>query len=114
MAIVGWHLFRVTRNTDLKLELGGDGDEAEDLLELIQEEVRNRKFGEVVRLEVHLSMPQAIRTLLLEELNAADEGEGLPLTEADLFEVTGPLDIADLAEIAGLDAPALKDPPSRR
>ncbi|MBK6495557.1 MAG: polyphosphate kinase 1 [Gemmatimonadetes bacterium] len=109
--IVGWHLFRVTRNTDLKLELGDDSDEAEDLLSLIQEEVRNRKFGEVVRLEVHKSMPQPIRTLLLEELNEADAGEGLPLTEADLFEVTGPLDLSDLMVISAIDAPALKDLP---
>lgn len=110
--ILGWHLFRITRNTDLNLESGqGASDEAEDLLEQIQEEVRNRKFGEVVRLEVHKSMPASLRTLLLEEFNEAHEGEGLPLTDEDIFEVSGPLDGNDLAVIAGLDFPALKDTP---
>ena len=110
--ILGWHLFRITRNTDLNLELGpGASDEAEDLLSLIQEEVRNRKFGEVVRLEVHKSMPTSLRTRLLEEFNDADAGEGLPLTEDDVFEVSGPLDGGDFAALAALDFPALKDPP---
>ena len=108
--IAGWHLFRITRNTDLNLELGG-GDEAEDLLELIQEEVSNRKFGEVVRLEVHASMPAELRRRLIEEFNDADAGEGLALTEEDVFEVSGPLDANDLATIAALDIPALHDPP---
>ncbi len=110
--ISGWHLFRVTRNTDLNLEIGrGQNDDADDLLALIQEEVRNRKFGEVVRLEVHESMPKWLRRLLLEEFNEADAGEGLPLSEDDIFEVPGLLDAADLAAIANLDFPELKDPP---
>lgn len=110
--ISGWHLFRVTRNTDLNLEIGrGQNDEADDLLALIQEEVRNRKFGEVVRLEVHESMPKWLRRLLLEEFNEADAGEGLPLAEEDIFEVPGLLDAADLTTIANLDFPGLKDPP---
>jgi polyphosphate kinase len=112
VTIVGWHLFRITRNTDLNLELGGGaGDEAEDLLELILEEVSNRKFGEVVRLEVHASMPQALRTRLIEEFNDADAGEGLRLTKDDVFEVSGPLGAIDLASFATLDFPALRDPP---
>jgi polyphosphate kinase len=112
VTIVGWHLFRITRNTDLNLELGGGpGDEAEDLLELIQEEVSNRKFGEVVRIEVHASMPGELRTRLIEEFNDADAGEGLPLTGDDVFEVQGPLDASDLSSIAALDIPALRDPP---
>ena len=110
--IAGWHLFRVTRNTDLNLELGGGaGDEAEDLLELIQEEVSNRKFGEVVRLEVQASMPQMLRNRLLAEFNAADAGEGLRLTKEDLFEVAGLLGAVDLAPIAALEFPALRDAP---
>ena len=109
--IGGWHLFRITRNTDLNLEIGrGPNDEADDLLALIQEEVRNRKFGEVVRLEVHESMPRWVRRLLLEEFNEADAGEGLPLSDDDIFEVPGLLDAADLATIANLDIPDLRDP----
>ncbi|MEO5798825.1 MAG: polyphosphate kinase 1 [Gemmatimonadales bacterium] len=110
--IVGWHIFRITRNTDLNLELGPlASDDAEDLLSLIQEEVQNRRFGEVVRLEVHKSMPAALRTRLIEEFNEADAGEGLPLTEDDVFEVSGPLDGSQFASIAALDFPVLKDPP---
>jgi polyphosphate kinase len=112
ITIVGWHLFRITRNTELNLELGGgSGDEAEDLLELIQEEVSNRKFGEVVRLEVHPSMPQALRDRLIEEFNDADAGEGLRLTKDDVFEVSGPLGTVDLAPLATLEIPELRDPP---
>jgi polyphosphate kinase len=110
--ILGWHLFRITRNSDLNLDLGqGDNDEADDLLDLIQEEVRNRKFGEVVRLEVHKSTPESVRQLLMEEFNEAHPGEGLPLTADDVFEVHGLLDPSDLFGIAAIDLPALKDPP---
>ena len=55
--ILGWYTFRITRNTDLQID---DGDEADDLLSLIQEEVRNRRFAEVVRIEVHASMPASL------------------------------------------------------
>ncbi len=111
VAIVGWHMFRITRNTDLNLEIGGPSDEAEDLLELIQEEVRNRRFGEVVRLEVDAAMPRELRARLIEEFNEADAGEGLPLTEDDVFDVRGPLGAIDLATIAALDVPTLHDAP---
>jgi len=112
VTLVGWHLFRITRNTDLTLETGqGDLDEADDLLELIQEEVKSRRFGEVVRLEVHASMPEAVRTLLIEEFNEAHAGEGLALGPADVFEVEGLLDATDLLAIAALEVPALRDEP---
>jgi polyphosphate kinase len=110
--ITGWHLFRITRNTDMTLETGqGELDEADDLLELIQEEVRSRRFGEVVRLEVHASMPGTIRKLLIEEFNEDHPGEGLALTEADVFEMAGILDATDLHALAALDYPALHDEP---
>ncbi len=112
VTIMGWHLFRITRNTDLNLEMsGGPGDDAEDLLELIQEEISNRRFGEVVRLEVHASTPPWVRQKLIAELNDADAGVGLPLTLDDVFEVEGLLDATDLAAIAALDHPELRDPP---
>lgn len=109
--ILGWHAFRITRNTDLNLEVGGGPrDEADDLLELIQEQLANRRFGEVVRLEVHESMPPWLRRLLIEELSEDQAGEGLPLTEEDIFAVKGPLDTGGLSAIAELDFPALHDP----
>src|SRR5690606_25909149 len=112
VTLVGWHLFRITRNTDMTLETGqGDLDEADDLLELIQEEVKSRRFGEVVRLEVHTSMPATLRELLIEEFNEDHAGEGLALTTDDVFAVDGLLDATDLMTIASLDLPALHDPP---
>ncbi len=105
--ILGCYPFRITRNTDLEI----DPDEADDLLALIQEEVRNRRFAEVVRLEVHPGMPESLRQLLIEELNADQDSEGLPLTIQDVFEVCGLLDATDLMTIAGLEIPELRDPP---
>ena len=60
MEIVEHHLFRVTRNADLSIE----EDEAPDLLMAIEEELRRRRFGKVVRLEIERSMPSATRNLL--------------------------------------------------
>ena len=106
--IVGWHTFRITRNTDLEIEQG----EAEDLLSLMQEEVRNRRFAEVVRIEVHASMPQHLRDLLLAEFNEEQQDEpALPLGPADVYETEGLLDTADLLSLTTIDLPALKDPP---
>lgn len=106
--ILNWHTFRITRNTDLQID---SDEEADDLLLLIQEEVRNRKFGEVVRLEVHASMPTSLRQLLLEEFSAEQELPAAPLTHADVYETAGLLDTADLMQIAALDIPALRDAP---
>src|SRR5690606_18180176 len=83
----------------------------DDLLELIEEGVQERRFGEIVRVEVHVSMPSALREQLLIELNIADDGEGLPLTMADVFEVYGPLDLTALMHLADLDEPSLKEAP---
>ncbi len=105
--ILGWYTFRITRNTDLQID---HGDEAEDLLSLIQEEVRNRRFAEVVRIEVHASMPPSLRELLLMEFSEQQDPPGRPLTTDDLYEVTGLMDTADLATLASLDVPALRDP----
>ncbi len=103
--ILGAYPFRITRNTDLEI----DPDEADDLLALIQEEVRNRRFAEVVRLEVDPAMPESLRQLIVAELNA-DQEEGLPLTPQDIFEVRGLLDSADLLTMASLEIPELRDP----
>jgi polyphosphate kinase len=106
--ILGWYTFRISRNTDLQLD---DSDEAEDLLSLIQEEVRNRRFAEVVRIEVHASMPESLRQLLLAEFNDEEDQGGAPLTRDDMYEVMGLLDTADLLSLANLDIPELHDPP---
>jgi polyphosphate kinase len=106
--ILGCHPFRITRNTDFEV----DHDEAEDLLSTIQEEVRNRRFGAVVRLEVSPGLPHSIREVLLAEFNAAQAALSAPLGADDLYEVSGLLDSADLLGLAAaVDLPAQKDPP---
>jgi polyphosphate kinase len=105
--ILGWYTFRITRNTDLQID---HGDEAEDLLSLIQEEVRNRRFAEVVRIEVHASMPPSLRELLLMEFSEQQDPPTRPLTTDDLYEIQGLMDTADVMSLATLDLPAVRDP----
>lgn len=105
--ILGCYAFRITRNTDFEV----DHDEAEDLLSTIQEEVRNRRFGAVVRLEVQPGLPQTIREVLLAEFNAAQTEDAAPLGPDDVYEVPGLLDTVDLLTLTTVDLPALKDPP---
>ncbi len=97
MEITDAHLFRVTRNADLAIE----EDEAGDLLLAIEEELRRRRFGEAVRLEVERSMPAATRKILL---------DGIRLAEEACYEVSGMLDLTGLWTIANLDRPDLQLP----
>jgi polyphosphate kinase len=98
MEVVDSHLFRVTRNADFTVE----EDEADDLLMAIEEELRRRRFGEAVRLEVERTMPAATRNLLL---------RGLGLEADDYYEITGMLDLTALYRIADLDIPELRAAP---
>jgi polyphosphate kinase len=98
MDVLSHHLFRVTRNADLSIE----EDEADDLLMAIEEELRRRRFGNVVRLEVERSMPHHTRALLI---------QGLSLDPSDLYEVRGMLDLRGLESIADLDIPELQATP---
>jgi polyphosphate kinase len=97
MEITDAHLFRVTRNADLAIE----EDEAGDLLLAIEEELRRRRFGEAVRLEVERSMPAATRQILL---------DGIGLAPEDCYEIAGMLDLTGLWAIAGLERPDLQLP----
>jgi polyphosphate kinase len=90
--------FRVLRDADIELQ----EDEASDLLEYIEQEVRERRFGSVIDLAVNPSMPARIRSLLLDNLE---------ITANDLTVIDGPLGIGDVMELYGLDRPELKDPP---
>ncbi len=92
------YCFRVTRDADLDLQ----EDEADDLLRAIESELRRRRFGEPVRLEVEASMPEHLRGMLLEALS---------LTEVDLYEIDGLLGWSDLMTLANLDRPDLHDAP---
>jgi len=93
MEIRGFNTFRVTRYSDLELS---HSDEDDDLLTIIEEQVFQRRFAEVVRVEVQRGTPPELRELLLAELLEDQPPEMPALTEADLVE-TGPLlELGDL------------------
>ncbi|HEV7991883.1 MAG TPA: polyphosphate kinase 1 [Gemmatimonadaceae bacterium] len=108
MEILGWYAFRLTRYSDLEFT---NLEEEEDILSTIEEQVFERKFGEVIRLEVQDNMPAHLRTLLIEELRDADLPAMTALCEADIEEGGHLLDLTDLMELAELDIPELRDPP---
>ena len=97
MEILETHLFRVTRDADIAIE----EDEADDLLEAMEEEIRRRRFGEAVRLEVERSMPEVTRRILI---------HGTGVREEDCFEVAGMVDLTALWQLVALDRPDLKSP----
>ena len=98
MDVLEHHAFRVTRNADLTLE----DEEAEDLLALVEIELRRRRFGRAVRVEVEPSMTVEVRELLVRELE---------LHPDDLYDIPGPLDLSGLSALSSLERPDLKDPP---
>jgi polyphosphate kinase len=98
MNIQEYYPFRVTRDGDLDLA----EEEADDLLQAIEQELRKRRVGgSIVRLEIYASMPETLRTMLLKEMD---------LTEQDLYEVNGLLCLRDLFTFLELPVPDLKDP----
>jgi polyphosphate kinase len=107
MEVVAWYVFRITRYSDLDIPV----EEPEDLLATIEEQVFNRRFGEVVRVEVQDDMPAHLRALLLDELREDDVAESSRLAERDIQDAGWLLDLSDLSGLSTLDLPALKDPP---
>ena len=105
--VVGYHAFRLTRYSDLQIP---DAEEPEDLLSVIEEQVFQRRFGEVVRIETETGMSDEMRQLLLEELRDTTEGAA-PLGEDDIIDAGPLLDLGDLHGLAALDLPALKPAP---
>jgi polyphosphate kinase len=98
MEILDHSLFRVTRDTDYDVS-----DEADDLLEAVEQELRRRRFGEVVRLEVERTMSPKLRAQLTEALG---------IEERQVYEVDRPLDFADLWDIVGIGGFGdLREPP---
>jgi polyphosphate kinase len=101
MVIERTELFRVTRNADVE----SDEDKADDLLALIESELRERKFAPIVRLEVARGMDATHRGRLAAELGLDEQ--------ADVFEIDGFLGLGDLFQLAGLDIPEHRDPDHR-
>ena len=95
--ILDAHLFRVTRDADLDTA----EDEADDLLEAIEEGLRQRRFGSVVRLEIGTEMPSALLEMLL---------VGLEIGQSEVQVVEGTLDLSVALQVASLPRPDLRIP----
>ena len=108
MEIQGYNAFRVTRYSDLEL---AHLEEQDDLLSLIEEQVFQRRFAEVVRLEIESGMPLDLKKLVIEEVRADQPEEMPPLADAEIIEAGPLLDLADLMPLASLEIPALRDAP---
>jgi len=98
MEIVDCELFYVTRNANTSR----DEDRADDLLAIIESEVRHRRFANIVRVVVQDDMDPTRRGMLAAELG---------LDEADVFETSGLLATRDLLSLCDLEIPALRYPP---
>ena len=97
MEIAERALFRVTRDADFELS-----DDADDLLEAVESELRRRRFGDVVRLEVSRSASRDMRERLI---------EGLDVRPGQVYEIEGLLDQSELWQLVALDRPDLKHEP---
>lgn len=95
MDVMGVYAFRLTRNADLRR----DEEEAEDLISLISDELRERRFAPIVRLEVAENTPKSVRKLLLRQL---------ALQKEDVYEVKGDLDLTHVSFFSEFDIPEHK------
>lgn len=96
--VMASYAFRVTRDADIEVA----DDEAEDLLKMMEEQVRRRRWGEAVRLEVDERMPNHVREILRESLELEPE---------DIYETRGPSNLGDFLTLYRLDYRELKDRP---
>jgi len=97
MEIAERALFRVTRDADFEVS-----DDADDLLEAVEMELRRRRFGDVIRVEVSASASSG----MLERLR-----EGVGASAEQMYEIEGLLDLADLMQLTRIDRADLKDEP---
>jgi len=98
MEIVEAHRFRITRNTDIELQ----EDEADDLLSVMEENIKQRRFGSVVRLEVGHPMPDFMLDTLIENLE---------INKEDVHTSDGPLGLSDVMSLYNLPVHQLKEKP---
>lgn len=90
MEIISAHIFRVTRNADLER----NEEEADDLLELIEDELRERRFAEIVRVEIDKKAPKDVKDYLFRQLG---------VKKSDVYEMDGPLGLADATQLYGIE-----------
>jgi len=100
MSVSQAHAFRVTRDADIEIR----DEEADDLLRALQQELRKRRFGSPVRLEVSADMPDDMLSYLMESIGVEPD---------DVYAVDGPLNVLDLTPLCELDRPELKYRPLR-
>ncbi|MFN0095616.1 MAG: polyphosphate kinase 1 [Dehalococcoidia bacterium] len=98
MEITNWQVLQVLRSA----EIGTPGEEASDLLEVIESGLRRRRLNEAVGIAVGGTLPQSRLDLLLEELE---------LAPSDVYVTEGPLGLADLMQIGTLPLPELSEAP---
>jgi polyphosphate kinase len=98
LAIVDAHPFHITRDAEVAIQ----EVESDDLLETVEEAVWQRRFRDVVRLQVHASMPENILNILITNLE---------LDQNDIYRVGGPIDLSRLRHVLSIDRPDLKDKP---
>jgi len=98
MEVVEAHRFRITRDTDIELQ----EDEADDLLRVIEENIRQRRFGSVVRMEVASRMPEFMLETLMENLR---------ITRDDVHVLDGPIGLSDVMNLYKLPLHQLKEKP---
>ena len=98
MEIVEAHRFRITRDTDIELQ----EDEADDLLSVIEENIKQRRFGSVVRLEVGHPVPDFMLDTLIDNLQ---------ITKDDVHVSDGPLGLSDVMSLFKLPLHQLKEKP---
>ncbi|MBI2418139.1 MAG: polyphosphate kinase 1 [Ignavibacteriales bacterium] len=98
MEVIRAHRFRITRDCDIEIQ----EDEADDLLTVIEENIRQRKFGSVVRLEVEKEMPEYLINTLIENLE---------ITRDDVNIIDGPLALSNVILLYGLPLHQLKEKP---
>lgn len=92
------HIFRIVRDGDIGLR----EEEASDLLESMEENLKQRRFGETVRLEISSTMPQEMLEYLADSLEISDD---------DVYSIDGILKVSDLMSLYKIERPELKDEP---
>ncbi|MDH6180063.1 polyphosphate kinase [Microbacteriaceae bacterium SG_E_30_P1] len=97
MEIIAHHEFRVTRNEDVEIE----EDPNENLLQALEKQLLNRRFGPPIRLEITDDMDEVTLGLLVRELD---------ITEQEVYRLPAPLDLGGLFQLTRINRPGLKYP----